>query len=345
MKSRDVSLDRLRAAAITMVVVYHVAQMWPTPLPRLTRLTPLGAYGVDLFFVLSGWLVGGLFWREMQATGSVQIYRFVLRRVLRTVPCYLVALGLAWGAVRIADPQRAGFDWRYLLFLQNYESTMPYFLVSWSLCIEEHFYLLMPIAMVLACRARPSLPSKLWPLCFLPWILRYLQAPEAIGIFGPPWTSTHLRFEGLLAGVLAAWVVRYDQDAWRRMVRRAKILGGPLLGLAIVLFFGSHHYFYVAGLALLAFGFLAVLVVGVASAQRPGPAHGLVKAVAVGSYSAYLTHALMIHVARRIIARFAIETVPLRLGIFALAIVGGAAMFFWLVEKPALAARDRLVPG
>jgi peptidoglycan/LPS O-acetylase OafA/YrhL len=345
MTERDVNLDRLRATAIALVVASHVGQMWPTPLPGVTRFTALGAYGVDLFFALSGWLIGGLFWREMSARGNVQVPRFVLRRVLRTVPCYLVALALAWGAVRVAEPQRAGFDWRYLFFLQNYEQTMPYFLVSWSLCIEEHFYLLMPIVMVLVCRLRPGLPAKLWPLCFLPWVLRSLRPPETIGMFGMPWTATHLRFEGLLAGVLAAWVARNDAAAWTSIVRWAKVLVVPLLGAGVIVFYVSHHYFYVAGLTFMTLGFLSLLVAGVGARPRTGRGHRFVKAVAVGSYSGYLTHALMIHLARRTIARFAIESSLLRLAIFGALIAGGATAFFWFVERPSLAVRDRLAPA
>jgi peptidoglycan/LPS O-acetylase OafA/YrhL len=62
-KSRDPYLDLLRALAIVMVLIHHVAQMLPVPQYWLMAYTHYGAFGVDLFFVLSGWLIGGLFWR------------------------------------------------------------------------------------------------------------------------------------------------------------------------------------------------------------------------------------------------------------------------------------------
>ena len=106
MRTRDSNLDLLRAAAILMVVVYHVAQRWPVALPRLTAFTQYGEHGVDLFFVLSGWLIGGLLWREHEKFGNVQIARFICRRALRTVPPYLVALAIFYVGVFVTRRER-----------------------------------------------------------------------------------------------------------------------------------------------------------------------------------------------------------------------------------------------
>src|SRR5437867_3597405 len=90
--TRDANLDLLRAAAISMVVTYHVIQMSPVPQPRLMRLAVFGQYGVDLFFVLSGWLIGRLYWKEHARFGDVELVRFWSRRWLRTIRRYLPAL-------------------------------------------------------------------------------------------------------------------------------------------------------------------------------------------------------------------------------------------------------------
>ncbi|MEI6078887.1 MAG: acyltransferase family protein [Verrucomicrobiota bacterium] len=84
--SRNHHLDLLRALAIVLVVFCHLIQRSPKVCPSWTRFSDLGAYGVDLFFVLSGWLIGSLYWQELVRFGNVQIYRFWGRRWLRTIP-------------------------------------------------------------------------------------------------------------------------------------------------------------------------------------------------------------------------------------------------------------------
>src|SRR4051794_9525204 len=110
-RHRAIVLDQLRACAILSVISYHLFQMSPIPLPQLTRVTWYGQYGVDLFFVLSGWLIGGLYWRELNKLGSVDLMRFWSRRWLRTLPPYFSALTLSWLAVRWARGEL--FEWTY----------------------------------------------------------------------------------------------------------------------------------------------------------------------------------------------------------------------------------------
>src|SRR5437867_2985585 len=123
--NRDCQLDLLRAVAILMVVAYHLIQTSPVRPPPTVRFWRAGEYGVDLFFVLSGWLIGGLYWKERARFGNVNLLRFWARRWLRTIPPYLAALAVAWLAVFFE--RRQPFDWGYLLFIQNYYPQMPYF--------------------------------------------------------------------------------------------------------------------------------------------------------------------------------------------------------------------------
>src|SRR5476651_2724666 len=134
-QNRNRNLDLLRALAIAMVLIYHGIQMSPITSPWIRQATSYGQYGVDLFFVLSGWLIGGLYWRERQAFGNVSIAKFLIRRWMRTIPPYLIALLLSYLAIFIARHEE--FDYGYLVFAQNYYQRMPFFLVSWSLCVEE----------------------------------------------------------------------------------------------------------------------------------------------------------------------------------------------------------------
>ena len=100
--ARNANLDALRAIAILAVLISHTLILAPQKHGVLIRW--VGQFGVDLFFVLSGWLIGGLFWRELRERRDVNVRSFILRRVLRTVPPYYVILPIAWAAVHFLSP-------------------------------------------------------------------------------------------------------------------------------------------------------------------------------------------------------------------------------------------------
>jgi len=122
---RDANLDLLRSIAIALVLLHHVSQYIITLPVSVHAFTRLGAYGVDLFFVLSGFLIGSLYFRELQQTGRVALLRFWGRRWLRTLPLYYFALLLAYVSVFVARGEP--FNPAYLLFGQNYLKTLPFF--------------------------------------------------------------------------------------------------------------------------------------------------------------------------------------------------------------------------
>ena len=155
---RVANLDLLRAAAIVPVVLANAGTEGVLT-GTAGRLADSGWVGVDLFFVLSGWLVGGLYWRERARYGGIQLGRFWARRWLRTIPPYLVALLVVYSARAALTDNADPFDWRYVAFLQNYTG-LPYWGVSWSLCVEEHFYLGLPLVLGLATRVRGGVPPR-----------------------------------------------------------------------------------------------------------------------------------------------------------------------------------------
>ncbi len=208
--TRIANLDLIRAAAIVAVVIYHTVQMVGRDgFVSIARYTHVGQYGVDLFFVLSGFLIGQLYWREQIDRGHVDIPRFILRRLLRTYPPYAIAMVLSFISVWIGRHQ--SFDFGYLFFLQNYYQQIPFFLVSWSLCIEEHFYIFLPFVLYGIRRLKPSkVLLTLLALSSVPLILRVLLIKIEDNLpFGYYLTATHFRFEGLVLGVAAAHAFTY----------------------------------------------------------------------------------------------------------------------------------------
>ena len=141
MTKRDTRLDVLRGVAVVMVLVHHS----PT---RLGGWVQAGWSGVDLFFVLSGFLVSGLLFKEYLAAGRIRPWRFYLRRGFKIYPNLYVMLAVA--AVlqaALGPPLVPRLVLHDALFVQNYLG--PWWGHTWSLAVEEHFYLLLPPVLLL----------------------------------------------------------------------------------------------------------------------------------------------------------------------------------------------------
>jgi peptidoglycan/LPS O-acetylase OafA/YrhL len=149
------SLDGLRALSIGLVVIGHALATMPKMPPWLFRaIATLGnaGLGVSFFFVISGYLITHLLLRELSLSGTVSFHNFYIRRVTRIFPafyCYLsfvsLAAGFRWIKLSAVDVLMAAtFTWNYLPF-----GTGSWWLgQTWSLCIEEQFYLLWPVTLV-----------------------------------------------------------------------------------------------------------------------------------------------------------------------------------------------------
>ncbi|MEI6876293.1 MAG: acyltransferase, partial [Spirochaetota bacterium] len=152
------SLDILRGLAILMVFASHVDPRTSEVIAQLSGLGSfafwffhrLGRTGVELFFILSGFLIGGLLFRETSGTGRIDIWRFWIRRGFKIWPSYwllLLVLALTRTTGYI-DTRSIGTALQsaamHLFFLQNYLPDNPNG-PTWSLAVEEHFYLFLPL--------------------------------------------------------------------------------------------------------------------------------------------------------------------------------------------------------
>src|SRR5437867_1416823 len=142
---RNQSLDVLRCVAILLVLGRHLDYypLW----------SKIGWIGVDLFFVLSGFLVSGLLFHEFKEHGRINFRRFILRRGLKIWPAFYTYILITAVLVAFIQYHRAGaFPWRQFvttsLFLRFYfPSDSRFFDHIWSLAVEEHFYLILPLAL------------------------------------------------------------------------------------------------------------------------------------------------------------------------------------------------------
>ena len=344
MAARNLNLDICRALAIVMILVHHGVQMSPIDSALVRAIANLGQYGVDLFFVLSGWLIGGLYWREKFEFGSVDVRRFWVRRWLRTIPAYLLVLAASYLAVYLA--RREPFDFGYLIFAQNYYTKIPFFLVSWSLCIEEHFYLVAPLLLIpfATFRYRRGAVLLLAVLFFMPAVFRLMTYPGERPDFGFAETATHLRFEGLFIGFLGAYVAQACPADFRRLVRLSPWLAiaGLVTAAALLTMGGRIQYTYLYSALALVFG--ALIFKSASMAAGPKLLGVVCRPIALVSYSLYLAHPLALHAAR-VAAERAPHAQTLAYFAIALALTAGFTVaLFFVAEKASLKLRERVAP-
>ena len=325
-----------------------------------------GWMGVDLFFVLSGFLIGGQLFRPL-ARGEAPSYRnFFARRLLRTLPAYLVVVALYVAFPILWDRGRLQPAWQFLTFTQNLfiDPTKANSLSqAWSLCVEEQFYLLLPAAvLLLGPRARPKtvaaailavlafgmvLRGYLWLAHVAETPIRHLASPNGSAymryIYYPTWT----RLDGLLAGVTVALVKNFRPEAWAIVRSRPNaILAGGGVGVLLAIFvFGDQVttlWPTVFGFPLLAASMAALVAAGSEASSLIGrwtlPGVG---PLAAASYSLYLTHKM----AYRAVMRLTLNGSPeLQALTPVLAVAGALAVgvaLYLLVERPFLKLRDR----
>src|SRR5439155_2931926 len=147
------SLDGLRAISITLVLVSHLAGTRNFPLSATTgNFLGLGEFGVIVFFVISGFLITGLLLDELARTDRIRLGRFYFRRTLRIFPPYymliaVLAVAGAAGVIQLAPHDVA----RTMTYTSNYYAGRSWFVGhTWSLSVEEQFYLLWPAVLLLA---------------------------------------------------------------------------------------------------------------------------------------------------------------------------------------------------
>lgn len=342
MQRRDPNLDLLRASAILMVIIHHLAVVWDLPVKFLRSLTDLGGYGVDLFFVLSGWLIGGLYFQEQRKFGHVQALRFWLRRAIRTMPPYFIALPFAWSLVHFYRDEP--FNCRYLLFLQNYMERVPFFLASWSLCVEEHFYFLIIPVLGIAAFLKFPVPLLLAAAIVASPLLRLIDVNAGVHHpFGYADTATHLRLTGIALGVLGAWLACNARTVWEQIQRTASWLVLPFVAAFFALAFSTQQIRYYLGpeiVAITAFVLLA-RVAGRAPVVFSGfaPIHS----IALMSYSLYLTHGMVLQASYFAGRRLGLPSAAMIPAAVLVSFAVGAA-YFHLVERTAISLRDRWVP-
>lgn len=357
------SLDVLRSIAIITVFIFHY-QQYGAP-QWVATIGSFGWCGVDLFFVLSGYLVAGQLMRRTMHEGRIDYKDFYVRRFFRIIPSYAVVLLLYYAFPWFRERGMLAPLWRYVTFTQNFGldlSKTSTFSHAWSLCIEEQFYLLLPLAVAFIGMMRPRISTAvmLTGLFIAGFACRYYSwqtylAPQpgeetdGIAYFKYIYYPTYNRLDGLLAGVAIAATQLYCQVTWEKIMSKANWLTLAGLLLLVTAYFFCEDVFSmhasVAGFPLVAVAW-AMVVLG---ALHPASVSGklgrfkLFNILATLSYCVYLTHKQLNHLVRVWLANYHIAddsiTMLLMCGLVALA---GGALLHFAIEKPFIQLRRQL---
>lgn len=363
---RSNGLDTLRALAISLVYMYHY--MMVSQEATFGWASNVGWVGVDLFFVLSGYLIANQIFAGLIARRELSLPRFYARRALRTWPVFWLVLAAYFLFPTVMGGKPPAPLWKFLTFTQNFElQPGTAFSHAWSLCVEEQFYLALPLVVLLAGRVG-SHKVQAWLLLLTlmalgvaaRWVLWTTYGLESTGksdgYYPNVYYATLGRFDEFLPGIAVALIKNYHPQLWQRLMLRGAALFGVGLVASLATLYGALFHYYIDDYGypffMSVFGYSCVAVafsVLVASALSPhSPLHRVTfpgaYTLALWSYSIYLTHKPVGFIVKSYLEPFAVPQAVLAVVIAATSIGVGALLYSW-VELPFMQLRDRGVPS
>ncbi len=333
--------------------------------------------GVDIFFVLSGFLIGTQLFAEVSRKGGVDLKSFYLRRAFRIFPAFFVVLGLYAIFPVVRDAPTMQPIWSFATFTVNFDFDPRVgraFTQAWSLCVEEHFYLVLPF-LVLLLHRRVGIGSLLLiasAMMIAGVILRYTIWENQVGVLVDAgklrdafavylrdvYYPTYTRLDGLMFGVILAAARFFKPELYKRYAapRIALPVGiifvitalvlfsvrGPLEGTNLFLVFQA-RLGAVGGFPLISIGIALILgaMLDLEDVLKRRPIPGAV-IVATLSYSLYLTHKSVFHLDRLI---FGEENLQGSFGfvVYLVTSLAAATVLWFCVERTFLLLRDRVL--
>jgi peptidoglycan/LPS O-acetylase OafA/YrhL len=356
-------LDHLRAFAIVYVFLYHY-QFFGHP-DWESKISKFGWTGVDLFFVLSGFLISRQFFSAIAKGKIISMRAFFVKRFFRIIPPFMVVIVLYAAIPGLREQGQLAPLWEYLTFTLNLSFDLNKyrtFTHAWSLCVEEQFYLILPLSFWLFNYLKAGKRSAYFLLAlFIAGIIirlwgwyHFVQPHLSSGNYVATWFDhiyfpTYNRLDGLLIGVVIAGLFTFHPGIKEWINRRSNIL--LLVGLLIL----AAAYFVctpqvafstsIFGFPLVSLGYGVI----VAAIICPNCIFYKIKSVitsqlAALSYSIYLIHKMVIHITQYELGNMGIEKRGnLMMLICILATLAAALIMRYTIEKPALRLRNKIL--
>lgn len=262
--SNYASIDGIRAVSILLVLVYHTFLVFHLSHPTENITSMLdglglgwawawnGDKGVDVFFVMSGFLISSILLREVSKTGKIDLKRFYWRRYLRLTPVYYFMLVVYW---LMAGPN-SEWIWANFLYINNFvdygQQAAGW---TWSLAVEEQFYFIYPLILIAILKYAKNPSYVLIALFLISFVVRtvivllddtirttpgsqvYLNDDYFNHYFTVFYDNLHTRFGSLVVGCLAAYYFHFHLDRLKAIANSTIGVMLTVLGMALVVFF------------------------------------------------------------------------------------------------------------
>lgn len=262
------ALDGLRAFSILAVLILHANLIIELP----ATLLPGGFLGVDVFFVISGFLITSLLVEEYSATSAVSLRRFYIRRALRLLPALFLAILIVGAIALFVEPSLLGLTplrSASLLYFTNwvraYEpSRLWIFSHFWSLAIEEQFYVVWPLVLVVLLRSRlrpQTIIGIVIGLALLSASLRSVMYAGAVPI-NRLYHGSDTRADALLIGCALSLILHWIPDAFQneQAIRKAGRAGVIVLVAMVLIVTDGFPLLYFGGFTLAALAAAAIIL-------------------------------------------------------------------------------------
>ena len=356
-------LDHLRAFAIFFVFLFHyfiLSKGQPVWLPEVAKF---GWTGVDLFFVLSGFLISSQLFAQIEQGQRISFKRFFLKRFFRIIPAYVVVVAIYFCIPYFREKESLPPLWKFLTFTQNFGLNLKDFRTfshAWSLCVEEHFYLGLPLILIVFQRMK-RIRHASWLLIGLFILTLLARYYSYINLYFPHmeeehgWLNwymyiyypTYTRLDGLLVGVSIAAIYRFLPTLWSRI----SVFGNQFILLGLTVLVGAYFLCYdeqsfyasVFGFTVVAigYGFLVIGAICPTSFLFKCKSKG-VSFIASISYAIYLTHKGVIHITHEVLHEFKLNS-NLLLIFSMISCITVAYILNQVVEHPFMNFRKKLL--
>lgn len=331
-------LDYLRAIAVLMVIVRHSEIR--------NVFFDVGWLGVDLFFVLSGFLVSGLLFSEYKKKGYIRIKRFLIRRAFKIAPPFYFFLLVTFIIQLFSGKVSPFIDYLgEIFYLQSYAPHI--WMHTWSLSVEEQFYISLAVILYFAIKNR-LLDNRKHVIIFfitiltISFVMRVLASYPHINQYYT-FTKTHLRLDGIVIGVFISYLYHFTN--FYQFFQKHRIYF-PALAIILVLpaflFKGGSFNINTYGFTLINLGFAIFVLLSLQNKEHKKLIQiplNVLAFIGVHSYSIYLWH-LPVHQ----FLQGKIKNFYLHFIIFVILSVAIGAFFSISLEKPFLRLRDKIKP-